>query len=315
MEINQQVLYNTLIKMVIPVLAGFIVAKIGVVKGDFAKKLSTLILYVCQPFMLATATFGSEYSDTLFKYGLIALLCGFIAHAVGAGIGFGATSFFKDKAKGRMIEHCIVFGNCGFFGFPVLEAAFGDIGVFCGGFFVVAFNTVLWSYGMIVIGRANKSMKLKLTKIFLNAGTIPCVLGFILYALRFKLYAPIYSSMTMIGDACTPLSLILIGIMLSRVPLKNYIKEYSCYYGIAVKLFVLPIVTGVVLKLLGFSDFFTLFSAMMMALPTASSSAMFAESYDLHPDIAAQTVGISTLISVVTLPPVMLLVQKIISLI
>ncbi len=315
MVIDQQTLYNTLIKMVVPVVAGYVVAKAGVVKGDFAKKLSTLILYVCQPFMLATATFGAEYSDRLFKIGLIALLCGFISHAIAAAIGFGGTCFFKDKKKGRIIEHCIVFGNCGFFGFPVLEAAFGDIGVFCGGFFVIAFNTVLWSYGVFIIGRANKEMKLKFTKIFLNAGTIPCVLGLILYAVRFKLYAPIYDSMTMIGDTCTPLSLILIGIMLSRIPLKSYIKEYSSYYGMAIKLFIVPIVTGVVMKLLGFSEFFTLLSAMMMALPTASSTAMFAETYDLHPNIAAQNVGVSTLISVVTLPPTMLLVQKIINLI
>ncbi len=314
MEIDQQTLYNTLIKMVVPVIAGYVVAKAGVLKGDFAKKLSALILYVCQPFMLATATYGAEYSNALFKTGLIALLCGFIAHAVVAAIGFGGTSFFKDKAKGRMIEHCIVFGNCGFFGFPVLEAAFGDKGLFCGGFFIVAFNTVLWSYGMLIIGRANKEMKIKLTKIFLNAGTIPCVLGLLLYALRVPTYAPVYDSMKMIGDACTPLSLILIGIMLTRVPLKSYVKEFSSYYGMALKLFLAPIITGVVMKLLGFSDFFTLLSAMMMALPTASSTAMFAETYDLHPDIAAQTVGVSTLISVVTLPPVMILVQKIIQL-
>ncbi len=314
MIIDQQTLYNTLLKMVVPVVAGYTVAKAGVVKGDFAKKLSTLILYVCQPFMLATATFGAEYSDTLFKRGLLALLCGFIGHALAAGIGFCGTCFFKDKARGRIIEHCVVFGNCGFFGFPVLKAAFGDIGLFCGGFFIAAFNTVLWSYGMIIIGRANKELKIKLTKIFLNAGTIPCVLGVVLYALRFKLYAPIYDSMTMIGDVCTPLSLILVGIMLARVPLRSYIKEYSSYYGMVLKLFIIPIVTGVIMKLLGFSDFFTLLSAMMMALPTASSTAMFAETYDLHPDIAAQTVGVSTLISVVTLPPVMILVQEIIQL-
>ncbi len=312
MKIDQQTLYNTLLTMVVPVVAGFVVSKAGVLKGDFAKKLSALILYVCQPFMLVTATYGAEYSDSLLKKGLIALLCGFIAHAVIAVVGFGGTSFFKDKAKGRIIEHCIVFGNCGFFGFPVLKAAFGEIGLFCGGFFVVAFNTVLWSYGMFIIGRANKEMKIKVTKIFLNAGTIPCVLGLVLYALKVPTYAPIYNSMKMIGDSCTPLSLILIGIMLTRVPIKSYIKEYSSYYGILLKLFLAPIATGIIMKLLGFSDFFTLLSAMMMALPTASSTAMFAETYDLHPDIAAQTVGVSTLISVVTLPPVMLLVQKII---
>ena len=315
MEINQQILYNTLIKMVIPVIAGFVVAKAGVVKGDFAKKLSTLILFVCQPFMLLTATYGARYSDSLLTKGLIALLCGFLAHVIIAIIGFSGTCFFKDKKKGRIIEHCIVFGNCGFFGFPVLQAAFGDVGLFCGGFFVVAFNTVLWSYGMIIIGRANREMKIKLTKIFFNAGTVPCVLGLILYVLRVPTYAPVYDSMKMIGDSCTPLSLILIGIMLARVPLKSYIKEYSTYYGMALKLFLTPIVTGVIMKLLGFSDFFTLLSALMMALPTASSTAMFAETYDLHTDIAAQTVGVSTLVSVVTIPPVMALVQKIIDLI
>lgn len=315
MEIDQKTLYNTLITMAIPVFVGYVVAKLGVVKDDFAKKMSTLILFVCQPFMLATAVLGAPYSDTLLKQGLTLLLCGVIAHALAAAIGFGGTFFFKDKSEGRILEHAIIFGNCGFFGFPIAKAAVGDIGVFYGGFFVIVFNVVLWSYGVFIIGRANKEMKIKLTKIFLNAGTVPCLIGFLLYVLRANIYPPVYSSMKMIGDVCTPLSMILVGITLAKIPLKSYITEYSSYYAMALKLFVVPIVTGVVLKLLGFSDFYTLFSAMMMTLPVASSTAMFAQNYDLRPELAAQTVGVSTLLSVVTIPPTMLLIEKIIHLI
>ncbi len=315
MKIDPQTLYNTLITMVVPVFAGFVAAKAGVLKDDFAKKLSTLILYVCQPFMLVTATLGVQYSDELLFDGLMILLCGFIAHALAAAIAFGGTSFFKDKSQGRIIEHCMIFGNCGFFGFPIAKAVFGDIGLFYGGFFVIAFNIVMWSYGVFIIGRANKDMKIKALKILLNAGTVPCTLGFLLYVLRVEIYAPVLDSMRMIGDTCTPLSMILIGIMLSRIPLKRYITEVSCYYSTAVKVFIIPVVTAAVLTLLGFSETFTLFASMMMALPTASSSAMFAQNYELRPELAAETVGVSTLISVITIPPTMQLIQKFIHLI
>ncbi len=315
MKIDPQTLYNTLITMVVPVFAGFIAAKAGVLKDDFAKKLSTLILFVCQPFMLATATLGVAYSNDLLIQGLMVLLCGFIGHAIAAAIGFGATSFIKDKGKGRILEHCIIFGNCGFFGFPIAKAVLGDVGVFYAGFFVISFNIIMWSYGVSVIGRANKDMKIKLLKIFVNAGTVPCTLGFLLYVFRVPIYGPVLDSMKMIGDTCTPLSMILVGIMLSKIPIKKYITEYHCYYVSAVKLFIVPLVTAVILTLVGMPERYTLFAAIMMSLPTASSSAMFAQNYELHPELAAQTVGISTLISVVTIPPTMQLIQNIVHLI
>lgn len=312
MTIDPKTLYDTLISMVIPVFAGFLAAKFGVLSDDFSKKLSSLILYVCQPFMLATAVMGAEYSKENLNAGLTVLACGFIAHAFAAAIAFGGTFFLKDKTKARMIEHCMQFGNCGFFGFPMAKVAFGSKGLFYGGFFIIAFNVVMWSYGVLVIGRANKDLKIKLTKIFLNAGTVPCTIGLLLYILRIPIYSPVFNSMNMIGDTCTPLSMILVGMMLARIPIKKYVTEYHCYYATAVKIFVVPIGSALVLNLLGFSELYCLFGAMMMALPCASSCAMFARNYDTCPEFAAQTVGVSTLISVLTIPPVMQLIQYLI---
>ena len=146
----------------------------------------------------------------------------------------------------------MIFSNCGFFGFPLLKAVYGDIGVFWGGFYVTVFNIVMWTYGVFILSRANREMKIKITKIFINNGSVPCILGVILYILRFRFYQPVYHSMDLIGSTCTPLSMIIIGGMIAEIPVKRLISEPHVYYTSFIHLVVLPVVSGLVLKLFGF---------------------------------------------------------------
>ena len=103
--------------------------------------------------------------------------------------------------------------------------------------------------------------------------------------------------------------MIIIGGMIAEIPVKRLISEPHVYYTSFIHLVVLPVVSGLVLKLFGFPREIAIFGALMMSLPSAAASAMFAESYDIRPDLAAQTVGISTLLSVGTVPLIMQLVN------
>lgn len=312
MKLDIKTLFDVVITMLVPVIAGFVATKAKILTDDYPKKLSNLVLYVCQPFLLASAVLGTEYSKENVKAGLTVLLIGFLVHGLAAVIAFVSTAPFKDKGLGRIMEHCILFGNVGFFGIPVIRATFGEIGVFYTGFFIITFNIVLWSYGSFVLSRASKDIKLKLTKILFNAGTIPCTIGLILYFCRIPIYPPIVSSMKTIGASCTPLSMIIVGALLARMPVKRLITDWQMYFATFMKLAVVPLATAIVLKLLGFSEYFSIFGALMMALPSASSSAMFAQKYDLHPELAAETVGVSTVISVATIPLIMQLIKIIV---
>lgn len=312
MNIDPKLLFDTLITMVIPVIAGYVATKAKILSEDFSKKLSTLVLYVCQPFLLASSVLGVEYSKANVKNGLTVLLVGFTVHIIAALIAFGGTSFYKDKKKGRITEHCMIFANCGFLGIPVAKAVYGDIGVFYAAFFIITFNLVMWSYGVFVISRANKEMKINPLKILFNAGTVPCSIGLILYFTQIPIYEPVAQGMKNIGSTCTPLSMILVGIMLARIPIKNMFTNISTYYTSLIKLAVIPVVCAIVLKLIGIPEMFSIFGALMMSLPSASSSAMFAQNYDIYPEYAAQNVGISTVFSVGTIPLIMMLIQAII---
>ena len=312
MNLEIKTLFDVVLTMILPVLAGFVATKAKILSEDYPKKLSTFVLYTCQPFLLISLVWGTEYSSSKTAMGLTLFAVGFICHSIAALIAFFITLPYKDKGMGRILEHCITFGNCGFFGIPIIRAVFGESGVFYSGFFIITFNVVLWSYGNLVIGRARKEVRINLRKILLNAGTIPCFLGMALYLCRVPIYAPILKSMKTIGDACTPLSMIIVGALLARIPFKKLLSDINVYIASTVKLILTPITVALLLRLFGFSEYVCIFGALMMTLPSATSSVMFAQTYDMHPELSAHTVGISTILSVATIPLIMQLIKIIV---
>lgn len=309
MNLSAKNLFDTALIMLIPVIAGFYGAKRGYFSDRFSKKLSAFVLNIAQPFMIITSILATPYSDENLKSGFTVLLAAVVVHIVAAGVALLATIGIKDQKERRISEFCIMFANCGFFGFPLLQAVYGDIGVFWGGFFIVIFNFAIWTYGIFILSRANRELKIKITKIFINSGTIPCVIGFLLFILRINFYPPIYNSMAVLGNTCTPLSMAIIGAMLAEIPLKNLLTKPTTYYVSLMKLIVLPMLCGVVLRLIGFSQDISVFGALMTSLPSATASAMFAETYDIKSDLAAQTVGISTVLSILTVPLIIPIVE------
>ena len=314
MDLGFTVLLNVLIKMFIPVIGGYVASKAKILSDDYPSKLSHFVLYVCQPFLLVSSVLGVAHTKENMTSGLTVLLIGFLSHALLALTAFITTKPFKDKHTGRILEHCILFGNVGFFGIPVVKAVFGDIGAFYAGFFIISFNIILWSYGVFVLSRSGKNMSISVKKIFLNAGTIPCTIGLILFFMGVKIYTPVLDGMKMIGDSCTPLSMIIVGSMIARIPIKKLLLSWQPYFVCIIKLLVAPIFVGAVLKLVGFSETFSLFGALMMAFPTASSSAMFAQKNEIRPELAAQTVGLTTIFSVITVPVIMQAVKFVVNL-
>ncbi|MFA6948336.1 MAG: hypothetical protein WCQ72_05095, partial [Eubacteriales bacterium] len=60
-------------------------------------------------------------------------------------------------------------------------------------------------------------------------------------------------------------------------------------------------------RLCGLSPEMRVFSVIMAAMPTAANSSMFGERYDLLPVYSAHVVGMSTLLSAVTIPLMVML--------
>jgi predicted permease len=312
MTIDITVVTNAVLTLFLLIITGYAARKLKIIDADLSKKLSNLVIVIGQPFMLIGALLKNDYSPELLKTGLTVTLIALGAHTLLAVFAHIFVLGFKEPDERKILEFSMVFANCAFIGFPILEAAFGPKGLFYGSFYVIAFNIFMWSYGMILLGRNRSDIKISPLKMFVNYGTTPCIAGLCLYALQLNPPVFFMNAASFLGSICTPLSTLVIGGLLATCTLREIFLSGKIYLFCFIKLLALPTLMVLIAKLINLPDELIYLAAIMSALPTAANTAMFAEIYDIKPSYAAQAVGLSSLLSVITIPMVIFITRFII---
>ncbi len=313
---NFPALLNMVATLFLMLIVGFVAGKRGVVSSVASKNLSRLIITIAQPALIIYALVRMDYARETLGLGFLTLLFGFAAHALLALLSYLAFCRIKHPDERKLSEFAAIFGNVGFVGIPILESLFGAQGAFMAAFFVVSFNLVVWTWGIAILGRGRKDIKLTPKKIFINYGTVPSVIGLILFLMKgidgFVIPQPVMMGLSYISSLCTPVSMLIIGALLaSRTP-KQIFGSGKIYYLCLVRLILMPLASSLLMKLLGFDSMWIQFAAVVIAMPSATIVTMLAELHDISPAYSAQIVGTSTLLSIATMPCVLFLVQKII---
>jgi predicted permease len=308
---------NTVITMFIILVVGYVLGKINVIDGVASKKLSSLIVVVAQPALIINSIISKQYSAENLSLSLLSLALGLCMHAVMSVIAFVACLKIKDLNERKITEFAMIFGNIGFLGIPVLGSLFPENGEFVASFFVVSFNILLWVIGLGIIARKRDDIKLTVKKIFINKGTVPTLIGYIVFLIpalfpEFTVPVLVKSSVSYIASLCTPISMLIIGALLSTRSFKQIFGSGKAYYLCLFKLIIIPLFFCFTLKILGFSDFWVIFITAVSSMPAATSASMFAEIYDTAPGFSAQGVGTSTLFSVLTMPCMILLATEVV---
>ena len=292
----------TVITLFIVVIVSFAATKLKLVSENFTKGFSTFIICVAQPFMIVDSLSHVEFSLENLKRGFTVTGLGFISLAICAAVGFIATKPFRNEDDRKIGTFALVFANTGFMGIPVLKALFGDIGAFYGAFFMITFQVVLWTYGMILLGRGRDDIKVKPLNLIFNYGTVPCIIGIILYILPFDLPTPVSSAVSMLGSLCAPGSMIIVGSILASIPLRELFLDGKAYVICAVRLIALPALICGICVLCRLPEETVYLFTTLTALPCATNSAMYAQTYDISPGLAAKSASLTTLLSVLTVP-------------
>ena len=309
-------IFKTMLTLFFLCIAGFVARKSGIMDSDFSKKLSDFIIKIAQPFLIISAITNTEYSRDNLALGFTVIGIGILCHCALAVFAKLYTLPIKKINEAKITSFAIIFSNCGFIGLPVAGALLGSKGLFCGAFYQISFNLFLWSYGMLMLGRGRDDIKMNPRKMLLNYGTTPCIIGIVLYLLKpyFTLPDFLASAFDYLGSLCTPMSQIIVGGLIATRSIIPLLKSYKIYLFSVAKLFVFPVMAALFCRLLGADAFMTVFVCVMTSLPCASNSAMFGEIYDIEPEYAAQLVGVTTLLSVISVPAVLYLTELIIAL-
>lgn len=308
---NFEALLATALSLFLFILIGFVLRKAKIVDADLTRKLSGFVAKAAQPFLIIYSVVKLEYSPENLKNGMIVLAFSVLLHIF---LALAAKLFFSRVGDGderKIHEFGCVFTNCAFVGFPILNALFGEPGLFYGAFYVIVYNLAVWSYGVVIMARGKPDIKISVRKMLINLGTVPCAIGLGLYIAHVPMPDFLMTVMESMSGLCTPLSLIVTGSLVASMPLRGLFNNSKIYYFCAAKLILIPLIAAVILRFAGLSGLvegidLSVFMVVLLAMPPAAFTTIFAELYDVKPAYAAQLLSVGTMLS----PFTILLVMK-----
>lgn len=303
--ITQILLQQTIIMFAL-MLLGLLLSRRGMITEQGSRDLSNVLLYAVIPCVILRSYMSEFSTEKLRAMGLSALI------AVIAFAASIAVAYLTCGTRHRIENFAVAFGNAGFIGIPLVTAAFGPEAAF----YVVSFSTfanlLQWTYGIVIISGKKETMNLRM--VFVNPVFISMVIGIALFVLQPTLPTVVTGTIGYIADGNTVLAMIILGYYLSKVQLRGLFADVRLYLFSALRLLVIPAVTILVFLPFPFArGEITLITLIAAATPIASSTAIFAQKFDQDYRRAVSYVCLSTILSVATLPLVMLFAERLLS--
>ena len=301
-----QILLQPTIIMFALMLLGLLLSRRGMITEQGSRDLSNVLLYAVIPCVILRSYMSEFSTEKLRAMGLSALI------AVIAFAASIAVAYLTCGTRHRIENFAVAFGNAGFIGIPLVTAVFGPEAAF----YVVSFSTfanlLQWTYGIVIISGKKETMNLRM--VFVNPVFISMVIGIALFVLQPTLPTVVTGTIGYIADGNTVLAMIILGYYLSKVQLRGLFADVRLYLFSALRLLVIPAVTILVFLPFPFArGEITLITLIAAATPIASSTAIFAQKFDQDYRRAVSYVCLSTILSVATLPLVMLFAERLLS--
>ena len=287
---------------------GYIFVKTKIFREDYIPAFSRLLLFVCQSSLVIYTFSSTPFSmDMLKNIGIFAL--GAIAiHAV---MLIGACLILRkkfDDATSRIAAIAVTFANSAFFGIPIIEAVLGDVAsglIIYTTVYAMVMNLLGWTAGSAIIAKSKKYISAR--KLFLNPYMISVLVALPLFIFSVELPSDIDSMITILGKATTPLSMIIIGMRLATSQISEVFGNFKIYLIAAVKLIVMPFAAFLIIYFFPLPAEVKQTFYIICACPAASIVLNFAEIIGEGQKEAASSVILSTVMSIATLPVMMML--------
>ncbi|MDO5348715.1 MAG: AEC family transporter [Lachnospiraceae bacterium] len=267
------------------------------------QKLVDLILKITLPCMIFNS-FNKPLTPDVLKKTAMAFLVAFCI-AVLSYLGGKILYNRYPQERKSILQYCTLVNNSGFLGMPMVSAVYGAEGLLFASIFIIPNRIMMWTAGLSLF--TTSDFKSKCRNIFLNPCIITVFLGLARRILNIPFPQFLDTAIANIGAITSPLSMIVIGTMLVGISWKTLL-EPSIFYLAAVRLVGLPLVALVIMKFLRFDPMLTGVSLILTGMPAGSTSALLAAKYGADEDYASRCIITTTLMSLVTIPILMLFI-------
>lgn len=278
---------------------GYVACKKEYFDQEFGKKLSWLVVNVANPMLAISAVVNNEeqiakkdfYVTVLLAicfYAFFLILAQILPRLIGV-----------QKSDIGVYKMMTTFNNIGFMGFPVIAAAYGNGALIYAVPFSIMFNILCYTWGIQTLcGGGEKGN----WKRIINIGTISGIISIVLFFMQIPVPKMICSLSAGLSNLTGPLSMLVIGISIAAMELKDLFTDVKLLKFALIKLLAVPVAAMLLVCQVIDNRLICEVFLVMMATPAASMCAMLSQQCGGDYELAAKGVALTTILSVVTMP-------------
>lgn len=289
------------------IFVGYALTRSGLVTEKGQKEMTNVLLYAFLPCALIRAFQVPFEREVFFDGVLIFILMGIAYLLTTIASVFIAKFVTKDKSKQAILVLGMVLPNVGFMGYPLIESLIGSEYIFYAVMANISFEIFSWSIMVTIVTKSvGISSDISVIK---RLSTMPPIIaigiGLITYFLPFTVPDPFMSTIHLLGNAMTPVAMLIVGMSLSKADLKKVLFQKELYIVSFVRLVVYPVTFLAIFKSIGISGVLYSIPIILISMPSAGYTNIIAQKFGADATFASEIVTLCNLISLITIPVIL----------
>lgn len=288
--------------------AGFAGVKAGLIRMEGKKAFSDLLVNLICPCMILNSYFA-EFQPEIFRNLLWAYAVSLLLILTGLAVTMIFTKKFPVSERPIQRFACI-YSNAAFMGFPLIQVMFGEEGLLYASAYVTVFNILLWTHGYMMLskrggetaGANGGGFRKTLKKLVTTPVLVSVALGLVIYLGQITIPGVVAEPVKLISGINTPMAMFITGMIIAESNLGKIIRNVQISDMILLRLILIPLVCFGIYLAAGFTGMQAQVVFLLEACPCAAITSVFAVQFGYNEEMAAGSVVVTTLLSIITLP-------------
>lgn len=301
-----QVVFTNVLILFMLLFIGYMMGIKKVVSHSSINDITNILIDVSIPCTIVVSMIR-PFSERLISDTIKVVILVFLYYIVMTVISYRLTKILKvDPKKVGSWMFGIVFSNNAFIGYPLMYALYGNDGLFLMAMGNVVQNVLIFSLGIKLITlNYDLDEKVRVRDVIFTKQNFAVVIGMFLFISQIKMPEPVFMLLNYVSNLTVPLSMMVVGLSLSRYDVKNMFTDKEAYRFTVVRMIIIPAIILLIFKAMGIQANSDLPIAILFytaALPSPAFTTIMAERYVTSVAFSSKCVFISTVVSVISVP-------------
>lgn len=301
------VLASTFANNILPILllggAGFALGKLLDIN---ARSLGRVVFYVFSPVLIFDLLLQNRLKIDEAIGVILLTICVVLSMGI---ITFLLGTLFKlDRPTLTSILITTMFANTGNYGLPLVSFAFGEQALSYAGIYFATTTLLFYTLGVLIASLGHMSLKEAALGLFRIPTLYAVILAILINAFGLQIPGPVERAVDLAAGGTIPLMLILLGVELTRVQLSGSVRAMQL--SVSLRLLIAPMIAMLLTGLFGIGGAARQGSVTQASMPSMVSATVLATEYQLDSKLVTAVIFISTLLSPLTLTPLLVFLGR-----